>query len=63
MAYMPFTPEERRRVKKILLRKIRVPDEELETLVDSLLDLAVELYRLSRKRGGDGQKWSPPHRK
>ena len=60
---MLFTPEERRRVRKILLRRIKVPDKELEALIDSLLDLAVELYRISRKHGVEAQKWAPPQRK
>jgi len=60
---MLFTPEERRRVRKILLRKIECSREELEALVDSLLDLAVELNKICGKHHARRAKWCPPQDK
>ena len=60
---MLFSPEERRRVRKILLRKIEVSEKELEALVDGLLNLAVELNKICGKHHARRAKWCPPQDK
>lgn len=53
---MLFTPEDRRRIKRILLRKQSSSKEELEALVDSLLNLAMALNKPCIRCGGNGPK-------
>ncbi|QQR82719.1 hypothetical protein IPJ70_01225 [Candidatus Campbellbacteria bacterium] len=46
---MLFTPQERRKMKDIILRRKGTSKEEAEVMVDSLFDLAIELDKIVRK--------------
>jgi len=56
---MLFSPEERRRVKNLLLGRKKCSEQEKEALVDSLLALAVELNKLCGKHSAARRNWSP----
>ena len=56
---MLFSPDERKRIRKILLGKIQVTDEQLEACVDSLLALAVELNKICGRHSAARRNWRP----
>ncbi|OGI82788.1 hypothetical protein A3E95_02205 [Candidatus Nomurabacteria bacterium RIFCSPHIGHO2_12_FULL_44_22b] len=60
---MLFTPQDRKRIKDVLLRRKPCSNEEIEAMVDSLLDLAVQLNKISGKHHSRRANLVPPQQK
>lgn len=60
---MLFSPQDRKRIKDILLRRKPCSNEEIEAMVDGLLNLAVELNKISAKHHARRANWVPPQQK